>query len=200
MPSPSPSQASDIAGLILALAREDATARETAAAEIFQRGCDLTASVCLKWLTNADLKSMFVHAARDKLHATVGVAVPPERFEGIRQANGTPPLADVPPDQDAVEFELDFPNEIRLDVLTTRDVNGNGAIAKYLQKFGAGIQQVEFLVTDVDKATAILRKGFGVQPIYPQTRRGANNTRVNFFLIPTPENKKVLIEFVEALP
>jgi len=34
----------------------------------------------------------------------------------IREANGLPPLAHVPPDQDAEEFELHFPNDISLDV------------------------------------------------------------------------------------
>ena len=57
-------------------------------------------------------------------------------------------LADVPPDQDALEFEIEFPTGVRLDILTTREPAGAGAIARFLQKFGEGIQQVEFLVTN----------------------------------------------------
>src|SRR5205823_2340877 len=50
---------------------------------------------------------------------TVGLAVQRETFNRIRIANGTPRLADVPPDQDAEEFELHFPSETSLDILTT---------------------------------------------------------------------------------
>src|SRR6267143_1274903 len=103
-------------------------------------------------------------------------------------------LADVPPDQDAEEFELHFPNDLSLDVLTTRDPEGSGAIAKFLAKFGEGVQQVEFRCTNVDRATQILKEKLNVQPIYPQSRPGADNTRVNFFLVPLQSGGKALIE------
>ncbi len=130
----------------------------------------------------------------------VGIAVAPETFEKIHAANGFPKLADVPPDQDAKEFELHFEEHIELDVLTTHEPAGQGAIARFLAKFGEGIQQVEIYVGEVDRATEILRARFGLAPIYPATRAGADGTRVNFFLATTPEGKKVLIELVEAKP
>jgi hypothetical protein len=34
--------------------------------------------------------------------------------------------------------------------------------------------------------------------VYPQVREGANQTRVNFFLVPAAEGRKVLIELVES--
>jgi len=37
---------------------------------------------------------------------TVGVAVRTATFEQVRKASGNPRLAEVPPDQDAEEFEL----------------------------------------------------------------------------------------------
>ena len=129
-----------------------------------------------------------------------GVAVQPEKFKEIRAANGSPKLADVPPDQDAIEFELRFGGRISFDVLTTNDPNGAGAIARYLRKFGEGIQQIELNVTHVDRATEILRTHFGLAPVYPATRRGADGTRVNFFLTPVSEGKRVLIELVEPAP
>jgi hypothetical protein len=132
---------------------------------------------------------------------TVGVAVLPATFEKIRAANGAPPLADAPADQDVLEFELEYSENgfprIRLDILTTKTPGGNGAIARFLKKFGEGIQQVELEVTNVDRATEILRTRFQLAPIYPATRPGANGTRVNFFLVPTQDNQKVLIELVE---
>ena len=128
----------------------------------------------------------------------VGIAVRPENFEKIRAANGLPQLADVPPDQDAKEFELHFERTIELDILTSREPNGTGAIARFLEKFGEGIQQVEVYVRDVNRAMEVLRDQFGLAPIYPTTRRGANGTRVNFFLAPAPDGRKVLIELVES--
>jgi len=53
-------------------------------------------------------------------------------------------------------------------------------------------------VREVDRATEILRYRFDLEPIYAKTRAGADGTRVNFFLAPTPHGKKVLIELVEA--
>ena len=56
---------------------------------------------------------------------------------------------------------------------------------------------MEYRCLDVDRATAILRENFGVSPIYPETRPGADGTRVNFFLAPTSAGGKVLIELYE---
>lgn len=77
---------------------------------------------------------------------TVGLPFARETFSPIRVANGTPRLAEVPADQDAEEF---------LDILTAREPAGNGAIARYLAKFGEGVQQVEFRCANVDRATEI---------------------------------------------
>jgi hypothetical protein len=52
-------------------------------------------------------------------------------------------------------------------------------------------------VTDVDRATEILRSRFRVEPIYPATRAGANGTRVNFFLVKARNQQKMLVELVE---
>jgi hypothetical protein len=130
----------------------------------------------------------------------VGIAVDPVHFEEIQDAMGMPHLADVPPDQDAKEFELEFAAGVRLDVLTTRDLRGGGAIARYLEKLGEGIQQIEIFVNDIQRATQILRERFALEPIYPAVRAGANGTRVNFFLVPASAGKKVLVELVEEAP
>jgi hypothetical protein len=132
---------------------------------------------------------------------TVGVAVLQETFDKIRAANGSPILAEISSDQDVAEFELEFEGDssepIRLDILTTKTPGGNGAIARFLGKFGEGIQQIEVDVTDVDRATEILRMRFKLDPIYPATRAGANGTRMNFFLVAPSNGKKVLVELVE---
>src|SRR6202020_3178443 len=107
--------------------------------------------------------------------------------EAIRDANASPRLAEVPPDQDAREFELHFDANVALDILTTRDPKGQGAIARYLSRFGEGIQQVEYRCKNVDAATALLKKKFGVEAIYPHERPGADGARINFFLVPTAD-------------
>jgi hypothetical protein len=128
---------------------------------------------------------------------TVGLAVRPKTFAQIREANGWPQLAEVPPEQDASEFTLRFEGGATLDVLTSRDPEGSGAIAKFLSKLGEGIQQVEFRCRDVNRATAILRDQFAVAPVYPEARPGADGTRVNFLLEGAADGKKVLIELYE---
>ncbi len=181
----------EIAQLIVQLADRDSAARESAAGELYRIGSALGDAATAAWRADKEFAGLLAGPP------TVGVAVLPERFEAIRTAFGNPHLADVPPDQDAKEFEIVL-RAARLDVLTTRAPGGAGAIARFLEKFGEGIQQVEYLTTNVDRATEILRARFGLAPIYPATRPGADGTRVNFFLARTPDGKKALIELVEA--
>ena len=176
------------------LCSEDSAARHAAAREIYRRGRTPADQATQLWRSDPEFSALL---GPDPA-ATVGLAVERATFQRIREANGRPPLAEVPPDQDAEEFELHFPEQVWLDVLTTRDPGGPGAIARYLLKFGEGIQQVEYRCLSVDRATAILNQRFGITPIYPQTRPGADGTRVNFFLVPAPGANKVLIELYEA--
>jgi hypothetical protein len=175
------------------LSSDDAVMRAAAATEIYRRGRAPADRAVYTWWNDSEFAALF---GADPV-VTVGLAVRPSTFARIREANGSPPLARVPPDQDAEEFELHFPDDISLDVLTTRDPAGEGAIAKYLYKFGEGVQQVEFRCANVDLATQILKEKFGISPIYPQTRPGADGTRVNFFLVPQPSGGKVLVELYE---
>jgi hypothetical protein len=171
---------------------DPAPAQRAAAAERLQReGASLCSSATSEWMNDPEFRALVRSGG-----CVVGIAVQPETFEAIRVAHGSPRLADVPPDQDANEFELEI-GAARFDILTTREPGGSGAIARYLQKFGEGIQQIEINVSDVDRATEILRARFGLAPVYPATRPGAGATRVNFFLAPA-HGKKALIELVES--
>lgn len=182
----------DLKKQIEKLASPDLAERDAAAEEIYVAGSILARRAAREWLKDGDFTSLVERDPR----ITVGIGVQPDMFRRIHEANGSPRLAEVPPDQDAEEFELHFTG-ISLDVLTSRMPEGSGAIAKYLSRFGQGIQQLEFLCKDVDRATQILRERFGAVPVYPETRRGADGTRVNFFLVATPEKEKVLIELYE---
>ena len=180
--------------LLSHLCSPDAAARESAALEIFRLGRAPADQAVQPWLTDLEFSSLL----GGKPEATVGVAVHPDRFAAIRAANGSPRLADVPPDQDAMEFELHFANAAQLDILTMREPRGSGAIAKFLEKLGEGVQQVEFRCSNVERATQILRDKFAVIAVYPATRPGADGTRINFFLVPSPTGQKVLIELYES--
>jgi hypothetical protein len=180
----------ETADAVRALSAGDDRARARAATELYEAGRTAALGATAAWREDAELAALFTG------HPTVGVAVQPETFERIRAANASPSLADVPPDQDAREFELEFPGNVSLDILTTREPHGAGAIARFLDRRGEGIQQVELPVKDVDRATTILRSRFSLEPVYPETRRGANGTRVNFLLVPAPAAGKILIELV----
>ncbi len=191
------------------LADGDPAQRAQVAQDIYSHGSARTLNWLSEWGKDPDFQALVVLDQFSRpngeksswLKLTVGIAVLPETFEKIRAANDSPPLADAPSDQDVLEFELDFAyggaRYVHLDILTTKLPGGSGAIARFLEKFGEGIQQIEIDVTDVDRATEILRTRFKVEPIFPATRPGANGTRVNFFLVTARDNKKVLVELVE---
>jgi hypothetical protein len=196
----SPLTADELAAWIRGLSDDDPAKRESAAVAIFRHGCELANAATQSWFLDAEFATHVVRDLAGIPELTVGIAVQPANFEMIRAACGSPHLADVPPDQDAREFELHFSGGARLDVLTTAAPGSAGAIARFLEKSGEGVQQVEISVTNVDRATDILRARFSISPIYPATRLGADGTRVNFFLVPAAQNRKVLIELVEKSP
>lgn len=185
-------EARDIARRIGQLADPDPAQRNAAASLLYREGASLCSAATGEWMRDSEFRALVCSN-----ECVVGIAVQPQTFEAIRAAHGSPRLADVPPDQDAKEFELHLGGS-SFDILTTREPGGAGAIARYLQKFGEGIQQIEISVSDVDRATQILRARFAIEPVYPATRPGADATRVNFFLAPA-QGKKALIELVESV-
>jgi hypothetical protein len=194
MKATSPSSES-VAAYISKLAAADAKEREAAAYELFRLGCASAEAVLRKWFADPEFRSQIRSGS---MLLTVGLAVQPATFETIRARFGQPQLADAPPDQDVLEFELSFAHGVRLDMITPRTPGVEGPISKFLARFGEGIQQVECDVRDVSRATEILQQRFQVEPVYPQIRAGSNQTLVNFFLVPIAENRKLLIELVES--
>jgi hypothetical protein len=213
--------AAGIARWIQDLAGSDDRAKIESAMRLYLAGVSLCTPLLSRWVSDPEFRELTLPGnpntpstvgaglrpppTDDELHSrftassiVVGIAVQPDTFQKIRAANNSPRLAHVPPDQDAQEFELHLNASLEFDILTTREPGGPGAISRYLQKFGEGIQQIEIYVRDVDRATEILRTRFALAPLYPATRAGADDTRVNFFLATTPDAKKVLIELVEA--
>jgi len=179
------------------LSSPESETRAVSATEIYKTGRALADHAAYPWWSDEELASL-LNGGDPKM--TIGLAVTPERFKEIHEASGLPRLSEVPSDQDALEFELHFPGGLSMDVLTSKDPAGGGAIAKFLKKFGEGIQQIEYLCKNVDRATQILKAKFDVAAIYPESRPGADGTRVNFFLVSAPDAAKVLIELYEAAP
>jgi hypothetical protein len=192
----------DISQSIHQLASSDHRVRELSAVAVHRVGVNLCRAVVENWSKESEFRRLLISGSSSEtsgpvgMRLIVGVAVEPANFEAIRNASGNPRLANVPPDQDALEFELHF-SHAELDILTTKAPGEQGAIARFLSKFGEGIQQVELYVSDIDRATELLKSKFQISPIYPATRAGADGTRVNFFLVATPDNKKILVELVE---
>lgn len=180
------------AELVALLDSSESALRESAARELFERGRADAERAIASWRADSQIAELI------SCHATVGIAIAPQRFARMRALLGEPRLAEVPPDQDAQEFEWNPSGEVHLDILTTRAPGKDGAIANFLAKFGEGIQQVEFLTRDIDEATRRLASHLHVAHIYPATRNGADGTRVNFFLVSNEGGKKILIELVEA--
>lgn len=186
---------SPLASAIAELASADSSERRAGANTIYRAGRTSADDAVSLWWKDAELSRLLLVP---QPVVTVGLAVERATFGRIRVANGMPRLAEVPAEQDAEEFELHLPDGVLLDVLTTREPGGSGAIARYLAKFGEGVQQVEFRCENVDRATEILKEKFDVKPVYPASRPGAGGARVNFFLVPTSTGGKVLIEMYEV--
>lgn len=185
---------SPLATAIASLSSAEPSKRLAGAEEVYRLGRATAGSAIAEWWSESELSALLLGANPE---ITVGLALQRDTFGRIRIANGTPRLADVPADLDAEEFELQFEKGVSLDILTTREPGGSGAIAKYLAKFGEGVQQVEYRCANVDRATQILKDKFGIDPVYPATRQGADGTRINFFLLKSPDGGKVLIELYE---
>jgi hypothetical protein len=198
--------AAGIARWIQDLAGSDARQKSESGMRLYLAGVNLCTPLLSRWVSDPEFRELSLpgkpasegHARFQPSSIVVGIAVQPDTFQKIREANNSPRLARVPADQDAQEFELHLDASIDFDILTTREPGGPGAISRYLQKFGEGIQQIEIYVRDVDRATELLRTRFALPPLYPATRAGADGTRVNFFLATAPDARKVLIELVEA--
>ncbi|MCW2805667.1 MAG: methylmalonyl-CoA/ethylmalonyl-CoA epimerase [Propionibacteriaceae bacterium] len=68
------------------------------------------------------------------------------------------------------------------------------AIARFLQRSGPGLQQLAYRVSDVDEASAALRKR-GLRLLYESAKHGTRGSRINF--VHPKDAGGVLIELVE---
>lgn len=73
-------------------------------------------------------------------------------------------------------------------------LNQDSTIAKFLDRNGAGIQQLAYTVDDIESTSAELRDK-GLRLLYDEPRRGTSGSRVNF--VHPKDAGGVLVELVE---
>ena len=73
-------------------------------------------------------------------------------------------------------------------------LSAESTIAKFIDRNGAGVQQVAYTVEDIDAVSSDLRAK-GLRLLYDQPRRGTSDSRVNF--IHPKDAGGVLVELVQ---
>jgi methylmalonyl-CoA/ethylmalonyl-CoA epimerase len=73
-------------------------------------------------------------------------------------------------------------------------LSADSPIARFLERHGEGLQQVAYLVDDVEQVCATLRTR-GVRVLYDKARRGTAGSKINF--VHPKDANGVLIELVE---
>jgi len=76
-------------------------------------------------------------------------------------------------------------------------LNDESTIAKFIDRNGAGMQQLAYTVEDIDAVSAQIRAR-GLRLLYEEPRRGTANSRINF--IHPKDAGGVLVELVEHDP
>lgn len=76
-------------------------------------------------------------------------------------------------------------------------LDGESTIARFLDRHGPGLQQLAYRVTDLERASALLRER-GVRLVYDRPRRGTAGSLVNF--VHPKDAGGVLVELVEPAP
>jgi methylmalonyl-CoA/ethylmalonyl-CoA epimerase len=76
-------------------------------------------------------------------------------------------------------------------------LSATSPIARFLDRHGEGLQQVAYLVDDIEQVSATLRAR-GVRVLYEHARRGTAGSKINF--VHPKDANGVLIELVEKPP
>jgi methylmalonyl-CoA/ethylmalonyl-CoA epimerase len=76
-------------------------------------------------------------------------------------------------------------------------LSATSPIARFLDRHGEGLQQVAYLVDDIEQVCATLRAR-GVRVLYEHARRGTAGSKINF--VHPKDANGVLIELVEKRP
>ena len=76
-------------------------------------------------------------------------------------------------------------------------LNENSTIATFIDRNGPGMQQLAYRVRDLDAVSATLKER-GVRLLFPEPKRGTNDSRINF--CHPKDTGGVLLELVEPNP
>ena len=163
---------------------------KSAAAEIFGAAAN---SPVPPWSAGSPMKNLARCFVLESVRALPEetVALPSSRTISNAFARlGSPHLAEVPPDQDALEFEIDFPRRPAgyFDHTPARGRRSHCPVsAEIWRKHPANRASREDCGCGSANSS---HSRFGVAPMFPATRAGANGTRVNFFLVPLPRARR----------
>lgn len=148
------------------LASSDLETRRTAARGFYRLGADL-AFGAKEAIGATDKREPIFSLLKGPY--TVGLAVTPEHFDAIREAWGNPPLSWVPEDVGVEEFEI-VDGDVHLDILRQKEGHADRTIESHIAKRGEGVQQIEFLASDVNSALEAVRQKTEVETRSPRER------------------------------
>jgi methylmalonyl-CoA/ethylmalonyl-CoA epimerase len=89
------------------------------------------------------------------------------------------------------------PNGASTMIQLLAPLDGESTIARFLDRHGPGLQQLAYRVTDLERASAVLRDR-GVRLVYDEPRRGTAGSLVNF--VHPKDAGGLLVELVEPAP
>ena len=126
----------------------------------------------------------------------VGVAVPDldEAIAFYRDAFGMQVTHEETNEEQGVREAMVAVGDSGSSIQLLAPLNEQSTIAKFLDRSGPGLQQLAYRVTDVEKASQVLRER-GLRLLYDAPRRGTSNSRINF--IHPKDAGGVLVELVE---
>ena len=129
----------------------------------------------------------------------VGIAVPDldEAIAFYRDAYGMQVLHEEVNEEQGVREAMMAVGSSGGHVQLLAPLTPESTIAKFLDRSGAGLQQLAFRVDDVEHVADVLR-GRGLRLLYDEPRRGTAGSRVNF--VHPKDAMGVLVELVEAAP
>ena len=126
----------------------------------------------------------------------VGVAVPDldEAIALYRDAFGMQVTHEETNEEQGVREAMVAVGDSGSSIQLLAPLDENSTIAKFLDRSGPGLQQLAYRVTDVEKASQVLRDR-GLRLLYDEPRRGTSDSRINF--IHPKDAGGVLVELVE---
>lgn len=128
----------------------------------------------------------------------VGIAVPdlPEAIAFYESAFGGRLLhQEENSEQGVIEAMITLGSTPGTVIQLLAPLTSESTIARFIERHGAGMQQLALRVEDVERAASEAR-GLGIRTLYEESKRGTNGARINF--LHPKDCGGVLIELIES--